>query len=40
MLAYIEKTWEQWLAPLVPGLPAHTQVIKELKPQIEALIKL
>ncbi|MBU4175152.1 MAG: nucleotidyl transferase AbiEii/AbiGii toxin family protein [Actinobacteria bacterium] len=22
MLAYIEKTWNQWLGPLVPGLPS------------------
>jgi len=21
MLAYVEKTWNQWLGPLVPGLP-------------------
>jgi predicted nucleotidyltransferase component of viral defense system len=38
MLEYIEQTWEQWLAPLVPNLPAHEQVITELKPQIESII--
>ena len=40
MLAYVEKTWEQWLSPLVPELPTYNQIIEELKPQIEAIIKL
>jgi hypothetical protein len=39
MLAYVEQTWEQWLAPLVPDLPPHEQVIRELKPEIEAILK-
>jgi predicted nucleotidyltransferase component of viral defense system len=38
MLAYVEKTWEQWLGPLVPGLPKFGTVIGELRPQIEVLI--
>lgn len=38
MLAYVEKTWEQWLGPLVPALPAFTTVIGELRPQIAALV--
>lgn len=38
MLAYIEKTWEQWLGPLVPRLPSFDTVIGELRPQIAALI--
>jgi len=38
MLTYIEKTWHQWLAPLVPRLPSFSTVIGELRPQIEALI--
>ena len=38
MLAYVEKTWNQWLGPLVPGLPAYKTVMGELRPQIEDLI--
>jgi hypothetical protein len=38
MLASIEKTWDQWLGPLVPGLPAFKTVIRELRPQIAALV--
>ena len=37
-LSYVEKTWEQWLGPLVPGLPSFETVIGELRPQIAALI--
>lgn len=38
MLAYVEKTWDQWLGPLVPGLPSFTTVIGEVRPQITALV--
>jgi predicted nucleotidyltransferase component of viral defense system len=38
MLAYIEKTWDQWLGPLVPALPSFKTVIGELHPQIAALV--
>ena len=38
MLSYVEKTWEQWLGPLVPGLPSYGTVIGELAPQIDALL--
>lgn len=38
MLAYIEKTWDQWLGPLVPMLPTFKTVIGELRPQIAALV--
>jgi len=38
MLAYVEKTWDQWLGPLVPRLPAFEIVIGELRPQIGSLI--
>jgi len=38
MLAYVEKTWDQWLGPLVPELPAFATVIGELRPQIAALV--
>jgi len=38
MLAYVEKTWMQWLGPLVPGLPDFKTVIAELRPQIRTLV--
>jgi len=39
MLAQIEKTWDRWLGPLVSNLPPYKKVIRELRPQIEKLIK-
>lgn len=38
MLAYVEKTWEQWLGPLVPDLPSYAAVIGELRPQVDAVL--
>ena len=38
MLVYVEETWEQWLGPLVPGLPSFDTVITALRPQLAALI--
>jgi hypothetical protein len=38
MLTYVEKTWEQWLGPLVPKLPAFEQVIGDLRLEIAELI--
>ena len=38
MLAYVEETWEQWLGPLVPGLPSFNTVVNGLRPQVTALI--
>lgn len=38
MLAHVEKTWDQWLGPLVPGLPTFDTVSGELRPQITALV--
>lgn len=38
MLTYVEKTWDQWLGPLVPGLPSFRTVITELRPQVAALL--
>jgi len=38
MLGYVEKSWKQWLGPLVPELPAFATVIGELRPQIASLI--
>ncbi len=38
MLAYVDKTWDQWLGPLVPGLPSFETVIGELQPQVAVLV--
>ena len=38
MLAYVGDTWEQWLGPLVPGLPSFETVINGLRPQVAALV--
>ncbi len=38
MLAYIEKTWDQWLGPVVPRLPPFQTVIGELRPEVAALV--
>ena len=39
MLTYVEATWEQWLGPLVPGLPSFKTVLGELHPQVGALLR-
>jgi hypothetical protein len=38
MLAYIDKTWDQWLGPLVPGLSSFDTVIGGLRPEITRLL--
>jgi len=38
ILAVVEKTWRQWLGPLVPKLPPYKTVIEELHPQVTALL--
>jgi hypothetical protein len=38
MLVVVEKTWKQWLGPLVPGLPSFNTVISELRPAIAEII--
>jgi predicted nucleotidyltransferase component of viral defense system len=38
MLAVVEKTWRQWLGPLVPKLPPYKTVIEALRPQVTALL--
>ena len=38
MLNYVEKTWEQWLGPLVPDLPDFSTVIDDLRPSIALLV--
>jgi len=38
MLNYVEKTWQQWLGPLIPDLPDFTSVIDDLRPRISLLV--
>ena len=38
MLGHVEKTWTQWLGPLVPDLPSYERVIADLRPLIERLL--
>ena len=38
MLGYVEKTWEQWLGPLVPSLPTFHAVIGNLRPWVRELV--
>ena len=38
MMTYVEKTWDQWLGPLVPRLPPFGTVVGELRVQIADLI--
>jgi len=38
MLLYVEKTWRQWLGPLIPDLPDFSVVIDDLRPKIARLI--
>ena len=40
MLAYAEETWEQWLGPLVLGLPSFDTVISGLRPRVAQLVRL
>jgi hypothetical protein len=37
-LSYVERTWAQWLGPLVPDLPGFTMVIDQLQPRITSLL--
>lgn len=39
MLKHVEKTWEQWLGPLVPDLPPFQAVIGELSPSIAGILR-
>ena len=38
MLAHVEKTWDQWLGPLVPDLPTFQTVIGALRPHVAELV--
>lgn len=38
MLVEVERTWTQWLGPLVPDLPPYERVVADLRPLIERLL--
>lgn len=38
LLVVVEKTWDQWLGPLVPDLPTYSRVVGELRPLIVDLL--
>jgi len=38
MLEYVERTWIQWLGPLVSELPSFDTVMDQLRPQIAELV--
>ena len=38
MLHYIERTWGQWLGPLISELPDFAAVIDDLRPKIALLV--
>jgi len=38
MLAYVERTWDQWLDNLLQELPAFVTVMDALRPQIAAIL--
>ena len=38
MLSYVERTWSQWLGPLVPDLPPFEIVIEGLRPRVARLL--
>jgi len=39
IVAYVAKTWGQWLGRLVPGLPSFETVMGELRPLVGALLR-
>lgn len=38
MLTHVERTWAQWLEPLVPDLPSYERMVADLRPLIEGLL--
>jgi len=38
VMAHVEKTWTQWLGPLVPELPAFELVVGELRREIAEIL--
>ena len=39
VLAEVERTWDEWLGPLVHGLPDFETVIGGLRPQVALLVQ-
>jgi len=39
MLAYVERTWSQWLGNLMPELPTCDKVIGQLRPEVAAIVQ-
>jgi predicted nucleotidyltransferase component of viral defense system len=38
IIRYVEKTWEEWLGPLVPDLPEFSTVMDWLRPSISQIV--
>jgi predicted nucleotidyltransferase component of viral defense system len=38
MLNYVDKTWQQWLGPLIPDLPDFATVMDDLRPKISLIV--
>ena len=38
LLTQVERTWIQWLGPLVPELPQFTAIVDEARPRVTALL--
>lgn len=38
MLGYVERTWDQWLGPLVRPLPSFETVIGGLRPRVAEIL--
>jgi len=38
MMSYAERTWKNWLGPLVTDLPPFELAVRELRPRIAALL--
>jgi predicted nucleotidyltransferase component of viral defense system len=39
VMGEVERTWDQWLGPLVPELPPYQKVIGELKPSVAKILE-
>jgi predicted nucleotidyltransferase component of viral defense system len=39
LLANVQKTWDQWLSPLVPQLPSYKEVIEDLRKRIAQILQ-
>ena len=38
MLSYVERTWEQWLGPLMAGPPPFDTVVRDLREGLPELL--